>query len=338
MSVIRQEHFVKMKDGAILANSGHFNVEIDLEALAQAGPVPPGRPPLRRGVRAPRRQAALRAGRGAAHQPGGGRGPPGGGDGHELRQPGAVGRVHGQERAAASRRRSTAFRATSIWRSPGSSWRPWASQIDELTPEQRGVPRLLDPRDLRARPLGSTPPGGVRSRHTAPPHRPLAPPGIPGPRPVWARRCRCTPTGSGSRRSGSRQVFTTRLTLRGWLFLGVWRRRVRLPVRQPLRRGADRGAGRPLGARGSAGAARPRDPRAAGPAAAAARGRGDRLLLRDAGDGRLGHGARLPERARRSAAWIRSSAATSASTSSCCRFWRLLYGWATTLVHRRRSC
>jgi adenosylhomocysteinase len=34
MAVIRQEHFVKMKDGAIVANSGHFNVEIDLEALA----------------------------------------------------------------------------------------------------------------------------------------------------------------------------------------------------------------------------------------------------------------------------------------------------------------
>src|SRR6266478_7198788 len=34
-SVIRKEHFTRMKDGAILANSGHFNVEIDLVALAQ---------------------------------------------------------------------------------------------------------------------------------------------------------------------------------------------------------------------------------------------------------------------------------------------------------------
>ncbi len=31
--VIRQEHFEKMKDGAIIANSGHFNVEIDIPAL-----------------------------------------------------------------------------------------------------------------------------------------------------------------------------------------------------------------------------------------------------------------------------------------------------------------
>ncbi len=33
-SVIRKEHFARMKDGAILANAGHFNVEIDLDALA----------------------------------------------------------------------------------------------------------------------------------------------------------------------------------------------------------------------------------------------------------------------------------------------------------------
>ncbi len=33
-SVIRKEHFARLRDGAILANSGHFNVEIDLEALS----------------------------------------------------------------------------------------------------------------------------------------------------------------------------------------------------------------------------------------------------------------------------------------------------------------
>ncbi|MFQ1020605.1 adenosylhomocysteinase [Tardisphaera saccharovorans] len=32
-SVIREEHFKLMKDGAILANAGHFNVEIDVSAL-----------------------------------------------------------------------------------------------------------------------------------------------------------------------------------------------------------------------------------------------------------------------------------------------------------------
>ena len=33
INVIRKEHFPKMKDGAIVANSGHFNVEIDLKGL-----------------------------------------------------------------------------------------------------------------------------------------------------------------------------------------------------------------------------------------------------------------------------------------------------------------
>src|SRR5207245_1097664 len=40
--VIRLEHMRVMKEGAIIANSGHFNVEIDLDGLQRAGegPVP----------------------------------------------------------------------------------------------------------------------------------------------------------------------------------------------------------------------------------------------------------------------------------------------------------
>jgi adenosylhomocysteinase len=37
--VIRKEHFEKMKDGAIIANSGHFNVEINLDELAKMAKV-----------------------------------------------------------------------------------------------------------------------------------------------------------------------------------------------------------------------------------------------------------------------------------------------------------
>lgn len=36
INVIREEHFLVMKDGAILSNSGHFNVEIDLPALERS--------------------------------------------------------------------------------------------------------------------------------------------------------------------------------------------------------------------------------------------------------------------------------------------------------------
>jgi adenosylhomocysteinase len=35
MNVIRKEHFLRMKDGAIVANSGHFNVELDLKGLEE---------------------------------------------------------------------------------------------------------------------------------------------------------------------------------------------------------------------------------------------------------------------------------------------------------------
>jgi len=34
-SVITRDHLLKMKDGAIVANSGHFNVEVDIQALEQ---------------------------------------------------------------------------------------------------------------------------------------------------------------------------------------------------------------------------------------------------------------------------------------------------------------
>src|SRR5438093_2614031 len=40
VNVIRLEHMRAMKDGAVLANSGHFNVEIDLAGLKQAGQGP----------------------------------------------------------------------------------------------------------------------------------------------------------------------------------------------------------------------------------------------------------------------------------------------------------
>ncbi|OGL45547.1 MAG: adenosylhomocysteinase [Candidatus Schekmanbacteria bacterium RBG_13_48_7] len=36
INVIRNEHFQKMKNGAIVCNSGHFNVELDLEGLANS--------------------------------------------------------------------------------------------------------------------------------------------------------------------------------------------------------------------------------------------------------------------------------------------------------------
>jgi adenosylhomocysteinase len=39
--VLRREHFELMKDGAVLANAGHFDVEIDLDDLAAVAAEPP---------------------------------------------------------------------------------------------------------------------------------------------------------------------------------------------------------------------------------------------------------------------------------------------------------
>ena len=56
------EHFAAMKDGAMVCNSGHFDVELDLAALkAETAADDAGRPARGRRVQAEERQAALRA-------------------------------------------------------------------------------------------------------------------------------------------------------------------------------------------------------------------------------------------------------------------------------------
>jgi adenosylhomocysteinase len=89
VNVFRREHFAAMRDGAIMANSGHFDAERQAHQPRRGGP---------------------------AREPGGGRRPSGGRDGHELRESGAVGRVRGSSpcrthtsglrRARGDRRRS----------------------------------------------------------------------------------------------------------------------------------------------------------------------------------------------------------------------------------------
>lgn len=38
--VIRREHFLAMKDGAVIANAGHFDIELELDALRELAPTP----------------------------------------------------------------------------------------------------------------------------------------------------------------------------------------------------------------------------------------------------------------------------------------------------------
>ena len=100
-NVIGAEHYGVMKDGAILANTGHFNVEIEIPALRAARDGDADGARVRRGVRARGRAQDLPRGRRAAREPRRGRGPPGVRDGHVLRQPGSRGRVRRRERGAA---------------------------------------------------------------------------------------------------------------------------------------------------------------------------------------------------------------------------------------------
>ena len=87
-----REHFERMRDGAVLANAGHFDVEIDLVAPSRArGHRAPRGAPARRAVR-PRRTPPQPARQRAGGQPRRGRGPPGGRHGHVLRAARARGR------------------------------------------------------------------------------------------------------------------------------------------------------------------------------------------------------------------------------------------------------
>jgi adenosylhomocysteinase len=62
--VLRSEHFARMKDGAVLANAGHFDVEIDLHALrAEADSVREVRPLVEQYVVGGRRLNLLAGGR-----------------------------------------------------------------------------------------------------------------------------------------------------------------------------------------------------------------------------------------------------------------------------------
>ena len=110
LNVIDRHHMEVMKSGAIMANSGHFNDEINITALVDlAGGWPP-HPRLRGGVQAARWTQALPAGRWPPGQPGSRRRPPRQRHGYELRQPGPRRRVHGEERQPNLKPKSTSSR------------------------------------------------------------------------------------------------------------------------------------------------------------------------------------------------------------------------------------
>ena len=147
-SVIRREHIETMKDGAILANTGHFNVEIDIPALRSLATET-------REARAFVDEFTLADGtadlppcRRAPRQPLRGRGASGARDGHVVREPGAC-----RPSMRSSTRPSSSGRSIPV---PSEiddeiarlKLETMGVEIDKLTEEQEQVPRVVGRRDL----------------------------------------------------------------------------------------------------------------------------------------------------------------------------------------------
>ena len=99
--VITAEHMGRMKDGAILSNTGHFDVEIDKGALRSLASETRHAREFVEEFTHGGRTADLPRRRGPARQSRRGRGPSGAGHGHVVREPGARGGVRGAERRLA---------------------------------------------------------------------------------------------------------------------------------------------------------------------------------------------------------------------------------------------
>jgi adenosylhomocysteinase len=136
-SVIRREHFDRMKDGAVVCNSGHFNVELDLPALSEMSSEKRLARPFVDEYALPSGRRVFVPGRRPAHQPGRRRGPSRLGHGHVVRQPGPVGGVPEEERGRARARGHRGSGRTSTARWPVLKLAAMRITIDTLTPEQK---------------------------------------------------------------------------------------------------------------------------------------------------------------------------------------------------------
>ena len=99
INVVDKQHFAVMKDGAIVCNSGHFNVELNLPALAAMAKGEPRRVhPFVEQYTLPGRTTHQRLGGGASGEPGRRRRASKRRDGYVFCQPGSQRRVHARPR------------------------------------------------------------------------------------------------------------------------------------------------------------------------------------------------------------------------------------------------
>ena len=134
-----------MKDGAILANTGHFNVEIEIPALRELADGEARGARVRRGVHARGRPPASTARRRPARQPRGGGGASGLGDGHAFANQALC--VEYACRTRQLERRVYPVPARSTPRSRASSSRRWASNR-HAHGGAGAVPRLVGQGDV----------------------------------------------------------------------------------------------------------------------------------------------------------------------------------------------
>ncbi len=186
--VLRGEHFAVMQDGTIIANTGHFNVEIDIPALEELSV-------KQRTVREFVEEYTMADGRriyllaeGRLVNLSAAEGHPGGRHGHELRQPVAERRVPGQEPRRA--------REQGLRGAQGHRRRDRPAQAREherrLRHAHRGagqVPRLLGSGHLSRRAMAD------RARRRRPGRRRAQRP--------TSRGCACAPSRSCPARSSS---------------------------------------------------------------------------------------------------------------------------------------
>ena len=169
--VLRREHFERMKDGALLANAGHFDVELDLDELRElaTGGVRAGAA-AGRAVRARRRPAAEPARARPRRQPGRRRGASGRRDGRVVRASGAVRRGAGAARRDATLPACTPVPAA-IDREVGRlKLAALGVEIDEPTAEQDALPRVVGLSRRRALRLSRITAASEASRHASGPH------------------------------------------------------------------------------------------------------------------------------------------------------------------------
>ena len=148
--VIARQHIERLKDGAILANTGHFNVEIDIPALrALATETREARAFVEEFTLADGRKVYLLA-EGRLVNLAAAEGHPAAGDGHVVREPGARRRVRDRERRLA--------RAEGLRRADRDRRRDRAAQARDDGRRDRRAHRGAGARTSRA---------GTRARRTA---------------------------------------------------------------------------------------------------------------------------------------------------------------------------